>query len=166
VAQQPQHPSASGPPAPELPGDVQPTTGELTWGLHHLAVATAELDVAIAGRMGLSAGDYLALKHLAVSDEPLGPADLGRLLGITSGAATGLVDRLERAGYARRHPHPSDRRRQIVSPTPPAEQRMLQALQPLAEDIDRVAANLTADQRRTVAGILVHLAELHRKHAR
>lgn len=85
----------------------------LTWAVHHLAVAVAEFDASVARRLGLSAGDYLALKHLLAAAGPVefadppGPVELGRLLGLSSGAATGLVDRLERAGYARREPHPA-----------------------------------------------------------
>jgi DNA-binding MarR family transcriptional regulator len=138
----------------------------LTWAVHHLAAATAQVDTAIAGALGLTASDYLALKHLLVSDEPLGPVELGRMLGITSGAATGLVDRLERAGYVRRGPHPHDRRRQTVNTTPLAQRRMRRALQPLADDIDRAATQLTADQRRMVTDTLMHLAAVHRRHAR
>ncbi len=35
-------------------------------------------------------------------------------LGLSSGASTGLVDRLERSGVAERYPHPHDRRRTLV----------------------------------------------------
>ncbi|MDG4823402.1 MarR family transcriptional regulator [Asanoa sp. WMMD1127] len=138
----------------------------LDWAVHHLAVAIAELDTAIARRMGLTSGDYLALKHLATAAPPIGPVELGRLLGITSGAATGLVDRLERAGYVRRGPHPDDRRRQVVSTTAKAEGGMLRELRPLADDIDRVAADLDAEQRRLVTDVLARLTETHRDHAR
>jgi DNA-binding MarR family transcriptional regulator len=134
--------------------------------MHHLAVAVAALDAVVARRMGLSAGDYLALKHLAVSEQPLGPVELGRLLGVTSGAATGLVDRLEQAGHVLRRAHPSDRRRQTVTVTPLARQRLGDAVQPLADDIDREADSLTPDERRQVADVLGRLTALHRRHAR
>lgn len=39
-------------------------------------------------------------------------------VGLTSGAVTGVVDRLERAGFARRVPDPADRRRVKVEVTP------------------------------------------------
>jgi DNA-binding MarR family transcriptional regulator len=41
---------------------------------------------------------------------------LAELTGLTTGAITGLVDRLERRGYARRDPHPTDRRVVMVQP--------------------------------------------------
>ena len=43
--------------------------------------------------------------------------ELARQVGVTTGAVTGALDRLERAGYARRVPDPGDRRRVRVEVT-------------------------------------------------
>ncbi|SNY55054.1 MarR family winged helix-turn-helix transcriptional regulator [Paractinoplanes atraurantiacus] len=136
---------------------------ELAWAVHHLATAAAEVDAATARRMGLSAGDFLALKHLMVAEEPIGPVELGRLLGLTSGAATGLVDRLQRAGWVDRAPHPGDRRRQVLTATPRTTEAVLAELHPLAGDIARVSAALPAEHRRLVIDVLHDLARLHRR---
>jgi DNA-binding MarR family transcriptional regulator len=46
------------------------------------------------------------------------PADrLAELTGLATGAATGIIDRLEKAGYVRRANDLNDRRRTIVEPT-------------------------------------------------
>jgi DNA-binding MarR family transcriptional regulator len=42
---------------------------------------------------------------------------LGKMTGLTTGAVTGMIDRLEEAGYVRRTNDPKDRRRTIVEPT-------------------------------------------------
>jgi DNA-binding MarR family transcriptional regulator len=42
---------------------------------------------------------------------------LAELTGLTTGAVTGIIDRLEEAGYVRRTDDPKDRRRIIVEPT-------------------------------------------------
>jgi DNA-binding MarR family transcriptional regulator len=42
---------------------------------------------------------------------------LAELTGLTTGAVTGIIDRLEEAGYVRRTDDPNDRRRIIVEPT-------------------------------------------------
>ena len=138
----------------------------LAWAVHHLAVAATKVDVATSREMGLGATDYLALKYLTVTEEPPGPVELGRALGLTSGAATGLVDRLERAGHVRRSPHPQDRRRQVVTVTAEAQHRLVQSLQPLAAGLDQLAAALTEDQLRLVTETLNNVATLHRSHAR
>ena len=68
---------------------------------------------AVAAQLGMSAAEW---KCLSLLDQH-GPATAGRLAelsGFTTGAITGIVDRLERAGYARREPHPSDRRSIVV----------------------------------------------------
>lgn len=144
----------------------QPHSADMAQAMHHLAVAVAEMDAAIARRLHLSAVDYLALKHVAAATEPFGPAELGRLLGMTSGAATGLVDRLEQAGHLRREPHPDDRRRKILTITAGAENALGDALRPLVEDIDRFDVDVEPGQRDLVIDALVRLAGLHRRHAR
>ena len=41
---------------------------------------------------------------------------LGEMTGLTTGAITGMIDRLEKAGYVRRANDPKDRRKTIVEP--------------------------------------------------
>jgi len=71
------------------------------------------LRLAAADRLGLAIADFEAVRFLA--DE--GPVAAGRIaeaMGITSGAVTGLVDRLERAGWVERARHEGDRRQVVV----------------------------------------------------
>jgi DNA-binding MarR family transcriptional regulator len=71
----------------------------------------------VAVRFGLSESDVEALEVLIDS----GAATAGRLselMGLTSGAVTRVIDRLEQAGYVRRIPDPADRRRVIVELVP------------------------------------------------
>ena len=71
----------------------------------------------VAIRFGLSESDIEALEVLIDS----GAATAGRLselMGLTTGAVTRVIDRLEQAGYVRRVPDPTDRRRVIVEVVP------------------------------------------------
>jgi DNA-binding MarR family transcriptional regulator len=71
----------------------------------------------VAIRFGLSESDVEALEVLLDT----GAATAGRLselMGLTSGAVTRVIDRLEQAGYVRRVPDPADRRRVIVELVP------------------------------------------------
>ena len=71
----------------------------------------------VAIRFGLSESDVEALELLVDT----GAATAGRLaelMGLTTGAITRVVDRLEQAGYVRRVPDPTDRRRVIVELVP------------------------------------------------
>jgi len=69
---------------------------------------------AVGHRLGLSAADYKALTMIAGSG-PLTAGALAQLTGLSPGAITGLVDRLERAGHVRREPDPADRRRILIT---------------------------------------------------
>jgi DNA-binding MarR family transcriptional regulator len=65
--------------------------------------------------VGLHATDFGALCLLLLH----GPASAGRLAeltGLTTGAVTGVIDRLERAGFVRRESDAGDRRKVIVVP--------------------------------------------------
>jgi len=71
----------------------------------------------VAIRFGLSESDVEALELLIDT----GAATAGRLselMGLTTGAVTRVIDRLEQAGYVRRVPDPTDRRRVIVELVP------------------------------------------------
>jgi DNA-binding MarR family transcriptional regulator len=70
---------------------------------------------AVADRLGLHVSDLRCLNILLeAGSAPAG--EIGERTGLTTGAVTRMVDRLERAGYVRREPDPADRRRVIVSP--------------------------------------------------
>ncbi|ALE73126.1 MULTISPECIES: MarR family transcriptional regulator [unclassified Pseudonocardia] len=72
------------------------------------------LGQAFAGRHGLHPTDLHALLAVMRADaagEPLTPGLLGSRLGLSTGATTALVDRLERAGHVRRTRESADRRR-------------------------------------------------------
>jgi DNA-binding MarR family transcriptional regulator len=71
----------------------------------------------VAVRFGLSESDVEALEVLIDT----GAATAGRLselMGLSSGAVTRVIDRLEQAGYVRRVPDPADRRRVVVELIP------------------------------------------------
>jgi DNA-binding MarR family transcriptional regulator len=72
------------------------------------------LSQAIADRVGLHPTDLECMDFLNLK----GAMPAGRLAdytGLTTGAITGVIDRLEAAGYARREKDPRDRRRVIVA---------------------------------------------------
>nr|MDT0660141.1 MarR family winged helix-turn-helix transcriptional regulator [Micromonospora sp. DSM 115978] len=145
----------------EPPGVGDPAA--LGWSLHHLAVASVDVDVVLAERLGLGFTDYLAMKHLMTSPTPMGPVELGKLLGISSGSATGLVDRLERAGHVERHRHPDDRRRQVVLPTDATTRRISAALDPLADLMVRLADEFTPQERIVIERFLTRAVECHHR---
>jgi DNA-binding MarR family transcriptional regulator len=101
-------PKPAGPASPGSSGPADSLGRELS-------TAVILFHEAVASRLGLSAAEW---KCLGLLDEG-GPATAGRLAersGFTTGAITGIVDRLEKAGYARRKSNPQDRRSVIIQP--------------------------------------------------
>jgi len=81
--------------------------------------ATGRFDQAVADALGLNRTDMRCLDVLE-REGSLTAGGLAQATGLTSGAMTTALDRLERAGYARRVRDASDRRRVLVEVTPKA----------------------------------------------
>ncbi|MBL1109498.1 MarR family transcriptional regulator [Streptomyces sp. 5-8] len=73
---------------------------------------------AVADHLGLHPTDVQCLSLLTAEPEPLTVKQIAGMTGLTTGSATRLVDRLERAGYVTRTPDRQDRRRVLVTPVP------------------------------------------------
>jgi DNA-binding MarR family transcriptional regulator len=99
---------------------------------------------AVASHLGMTAAEW---KCLGLLDQ-YGPATAGRLAelsGFTTGAITGIVDRLERAGYVRKQPHPKDRRSVIIQPLHRAG--LKERVTPIFESLGRAMAEVTGHYR-------------------
>jgi len=78
--------------------------------------ATDAFDDAACEALGLNRTDLKCASVIA-QREPVPVGEIGKLAGLTRGAMTTAIDRIERAGYARRLRHPSDRRGVLVELT-------------------------------------------------
>ncbi len=77
------------------------------------STATILYQLAIADRMGVGLTDLVCLEILSRTGA-ITAGELAELSGLTTGAITGVVDRLEKAGFARRVNDPNDRRRVML----------------------------------------------------
>lgn len=93
-----------------------------------------------AERLGVSRTDLHCLNAIENAGG-LSAGQLATAAGLTSGAVTGVIDRLERAGFARRVPDPADRRRVKVEVTPAFYERAGAIWGPLREDWQRALAD-------------------------
>ena len=89
----------------------------LHMGFRQMSAGAVMFHQAIADRLGLHITDHkcadLVLRHGSMT-----AGALATLTGLTTGAITGVVDRLEGAGLARRIPDPGDRRRVVIEMLP------------------------------------------------
>jgi DNA-binding MarR family transcriptional regulator len=88
---------------------------DLKLNLRHFVVELLVSSYEATEDVGVNPTDLGALCLLLLH----GPAPAGRLAeltGLTTGAITGVVDRLEKGGFVRRQADPADRRKVIVVP--------------------------------------------------
>jgi DNA-binding MarR family transcriptional regulator len=111
----------------------------------------------VAQRVGLGASDAQFM-HLLQLHGPLTPGRLAGLSGLTTGTVTGVLDRLEAAGFVHRERDGSDRRKVIVKLN---EERLWSAMAPLyagqAESLAAVAGAYDAEQLEVIADFLDRL---------
>ena len=135
------------------------TAEEITWATRRLDIAMSRLMVAFSRAVGISVPEMLALEHLS-ADGSLGPSELARRLQMTSGAVTALVDRLEASGHAARAPHPSDRRRVVITRTQKADDDLTEEVAPMAMEILELAERLSDEERQAVGRFLDGFIEI------
>ncbi|MFG2330718.1 MarR family winged helix-turn-helix transcriptional regulator [Streptomyces sp. NPDC048604] len=120
--------------------------------------AYALFNQAVADHLRLHPTDVQCLNLLSLESEPVTIGRVAELTGLTTGSATRLVDRLERAGYVARRRDAEDRRKVLVAPVPErmAElgalwQRLNRAWTRMFDDYSNAeVALLIAHMKRTV----------------
>lgn len=139
---------------------------ELSWSLRAVHRAASQVDQALAQRVGLRPLDYTALSHVMdAQGSSVGPAELGQRLGISTGSASELVDRLERAGHVTRAREGADRRRVSVVPQRAAVERVLNHLAPAFAALDDLARDFSIEEQAAMNRYLRLAAELLSRHA-
>ena len=116
---------------------------------------------AVAERMGLASTDVECLEMLGEE----GRTTVGRLAeltGLTTGSATRMVDRLEQAGYVKRVPDPTDRRRVLVEPVPGLGTKFGAVHAPIAKAQMEVIAQYDDEQLRLLVDFLDRSSEVAR----
>ena len=123
------------------------------------ATQTALFQQLAAARYGLGVTDMKALSVLLRE----GPQTAGALLAhlhITSGAVTGVVDRLSEAGLARREHDASDRRRVVISVVPQGFAEREDVYAGIGQAFQQLYENYSLDELRFLARHLERSVEI------
>lgn len=103
-------------------------------------------DNVAAHLLGVNQTDLHCL-NIIQSRGGLSAGELAAQAGLTTGAITGVIDRLERAGYARRARGPEDRRKVTLEVTPEFYAKADQIWGPLRRDWDHLLTTRFTDQQ-------------------
>ncbi|WP_283136595.1 MarR family winged helix-turn-helix transcriptional regulator [Rhizohabitans arisaemae] len=101
--------------------------------VQELQDATDLLDELAARRLGVNRTDLRCISRLCAKG-PQTAGELATAAGLTKGATTTAIDRLEQAGLARRARDTADRRRVLVHLTDEAEQAVEEIWGPIVAD--------------------------------
>jgi DNA-binding MarR family transcriptional regulator len=116
----------------------------------------------LASTSGLNPSDLAALRALdAAADGGVAVDTLGAQLGLSSGAVTALVDRLEAHQLVRRTRDSSDRRKVLVTLAPKAEAFGAEHLGPLAQAIHAATSELDEAELAAAERFLQLLLDAH-----
>jgi DNA-binding MarR family transcriptional regulator len=121
------------------------------------------LHQAVADRLGLHPTDHKCA-DLLCQGGPVTAGDLAERTGLTTGAVTAVIDRLEAAGYVRREADPADRRRVIVRVIPHRLRGVGRLFEPLAAAMAELCARYTDEELATILDFMNRSAEVARRH--
>ncbi|HEY5708701.1 MAG TPA: MarR family transcriptional regulator [Solirubrobacterales bacterium] len=117
-----------------------------------------------ADRLGVNRTDLHCLNAIENAGG-LSAGELATEVGLTTGAVTGVVDRLERVGFARRVPDLADRRRVKVEVTPEFYARAKRIWAPLAAEWEAsLASRFTAAELARITEFLRLTNEVGKRH--
>ena len=129
--------------------------------LREVASLSTQFHKHVGHSLSVNDTDLSAMEHL-MTNGPLTPTDLARHLGISTAAATVMVDRLTAVGHVHREPHAHDRRKVVVVPTPASVLAAFETLAPMFAGVAQVTARLNESDRAVVTHFLADVIGVFR----
>lgn len=88
------------------------------------------------------------------------PSELARHTGLTSGAATAMLDRLEKAGLIERRPNPDDRRGTLISPAKSGAETAASWFESARKAQDELISSYSEKELEIIADVFERFTEL------
>src|SRR5215831_6661545 len=110
-------------------GDLVP---QVIRGAREFSIGTVLFHRAVGQVLGVNVTDMKCLDMMTMKGST-SPKELAEFTGLSSGATTAMIDRLENVGLIERHPHPKDRRGTILVLTNQAMRKLPTIFESLAD---------------------------------
>jgi DNA-binding MarR family transcriptional regulator len=122
---------------------------------------------AVADAVGLHITDHQCM-HFIHRYGAMPAGKLAELTGLTTGAVTGIIDRLEKAGYAKRTNDPKDRRRTLVESirNKKLERKLEMIFIPLHEKMHKLLSSYSDSELAFLLEALTKSIELTREESK
>lgn len=127
--------------------------------------AASDFNESVAKTLKLSRTDMRCLELIG-RHGPLTAGKLAEESGLTTGAVTFILDRLEQAGMVTRRRDTEDRRRVWVEIEPDAQKRLQEMQQPVAEEMREVTQHFKADELAVVRDYMRQAKEVFQRQVR
>jgi DNA-binding MarR family transcriptional regulator len=88
------------------------------------------------------------------------PSELARHTGLTSGATTAMLDRLEKAGLIERHPNPDDRRGTLITPAKTSAEKVASWFESARKAQDELISSCSESELEIIADIFERFTKL------
>ena len=108
---------------------------------------------------GLNATDMECLRLLSQKGTAT-PTELAKHTGLTSGATTAMLDRLEKAGLIERRPNPNDRRGTLIAPEKSSNAKMAGWFESARKAQDALMSTYSESELEVIADVFECFAKL------
>ena len=126
-----------------------PSPAEVALAMRDFDSSLDLLDHAVAAALGIGRTDLRAMELIS-RDGPKTAGDIATALGLTSGAVTALIDRMEKSDLLRRTRSTTDRRQVLVELTLHARRREAAIFGPLARESARALKRFSGAERAVI----------------
>lgn len=131
----------------------------LIWEMRKFSTSFVIFLEGIAAKLQLNATD-LKCRDLLNQTGPITAGQLAKLTNLTTGAITGVIDRLEKCELVERISDPNDRRRVIIQPLSHHDDEIKQLFKPLTESFSQLFSNYNEEELKLLLDFLIQVNTL------
>jgi DNA-binding MarR family transcriptional regulator len=114
---------------------------------------------AMSERQGLNVTDMECLRLLFLRGTAT-PSELARHTGLTSGAATAMLDRLEKTGLIERRPNPDDRRGTLIAPAESGSEKVASWFESARKAQDELISSYSETELEIISDVFERFTRL------
>lgn len=114
---------------------------------------------AVSEWAGVNVTDMECLRLLFLKGSA-SPSELARHTGLTSGATTAMLDRLEKAGMIERKPNPNDRRGTLIAPAKSSAEKAASWFESARTAQDELISSYTAAELEIISDVFEKFTKL------
>jgi DNA-binding MarR family transcriptional regulator len=128
-------------------------------GAREYSIGTVLFHQAVGQVLGVNVTDMKCLDIMTLKGSA-SPSELAEHTGLSTGATTAMIDRLEKAGLVARRPHPTDRRSTIVVLSKGAMRQLPAMFEPLANAMQALVSSYSEKELRILADFFARVVVL------